>query len=199
MPPGVGRGRKGQRKFRLNSNKQEIMDKKNKITIFIVDDNKVFTLALKSEIEVAFKDVCRIEVQAYETGEACMKKFNEEKPQIAILDYHLNSKNPAAADGIQVLDMIKKANKDTNVIILTSDDNIDIALKSFHHEASDYVVKTETKFKKINYSLFNLIKVSEAKDETKIYKYVSLLLSVFIALVVGAVVAITIIKPSLLK
>jgi DNA-binding NarL/FixJ family response regulator len=175
------------------------MDKKNKVGIFIVDDNKVFSLALKSEIEVAFKDVCRIEVQAFETGEACMKKFREEKPQIAILDYHLNSKNPAAADGIQVLDMIKKANKDTDVIILTSDDNIDIALKSFHHEASDYVVKSETKFKKINYSLFNLIKVSEAKDETKIYKYVSLLLSVFIALVVGAVVAITIIKPSLLK
>jgi DNA-binding NarL/FixJ family response regulator len=175
------------------------MDKKNKVGIFIVDDNKVFSLALKSEIEVAFKDVCRIEVQAFETGEACMKKFHEEKPQIAILDYHLNSKNPDASDGIQVLDMIKKANKDTNVIILTSDDNIDIALKSFHHEASDYVVKSETKFKKINYSLFNLIKVSEAREETKIYKYVSLLLFVFIALVVGAVVAITIIKPSLLK
>ncbi|HTA81817.1 MAG TPA: response regulator [Bacteroidia bacterium] len=175
------------------------MDKKNKVGIFIVDDNKVFSLALKSEIEVAFKDVCRIEVQAFETGEACMKKFKEEKPQIAILDYHLNSKNVNAADGIQVLDMIKKANKDTNVIILTSDDNIDIALKSFHHAASDYVVKTETKFKKINYSLFNLIKVSEARDEAKTYKSVSLVLSVLIALVIGAVIAITIIKPSLLK
>jgi DNA-binding NarL/FixJ family response regulator len=175
------------------------MDKKTKVTVFIVDDNKVFTLALKSEIEVAFKDMCRIEVEAFETGEACMKKFKEEKPQIAILDYHLNSKNPDAADGIQILDMIKKANADTNVIMLTSDDNIDIALKSFHHEASDYVVKTETKFRKINYSLFNLIKITEARNETKTYKNVNFILAVFLALVVGAVIAVTIIKPSLLK
>jgi DNA-binding NarL/FixJ family response regulator len=175
------------------------MDKKTKIKIFLVDDNKVFTLALKADIEIAFKDMCIVNIQSFETGEACMKKFQEEKPQIVILDYHLNSNNPAAADGIKVLEMIKRANPDTNVIILTSEDSVEIALKSFHHRASDYVVKSETKFKKINYSLFNLIKITEAEGEARTYKNVNLILFAFVALMIGAAIAIMIIKPSFFK
>ena len=56
-----------------------------------------------------------------------MEKFKEIKPQIVILDYHLNNRYPDAADGIQVLDWIKKENRDTNVVILTNDDNLEIA------------------------------------------------------------------------
>src|ERR1017187_3516764 len=138
------------------------MDTTNQTNIFIVDDNKIFTLALKADIENAFVDM-PVKVQSFETGEKCMEKFKEEQPQVVILDYHLNSKYPDAADGITVLDWIKKENNETNVIILTVDDNIDIALKSFQHGASDYVVKTATQFKKINFSLLNLFTRSEER------------------------------------
>ena len=96
-----------------------------------------------------------------------MEKFKEKKPKVVILDYNLSCEYPNAADGLKVLDWIKKENSETNVIMLTSDDHIDIAVKSFKHGASDYVVKTETKFKKINYSLSNLFKMMEAKSEAR--------------------------------
>lgn len=102
------------------------MKKTNQKTIFIVEDNKVFTLALKADIESAFKNM-PINIQSFETGEECMEKFKDENPQIVILDYNLNSQYPDAVDGIKVLDWIKKSNSETNVIMLTGDDSLDIA------------------------------------------------------------------------
>src|SRR5688572_12009113 len=139
------------------------MSKNKQIDIYVVEDNKVFQMALKSDIEIAFANRS-VKVHSFETGELCMKQFQEQKPPVVILDYHLNSTNPNAADGITVLDWIKMRNVETNVIMLTSDDNIETALKSFKHGATDYIVKTETKFRKINNSLFNLFLMMEAKS-----------------------------------
>ena len=171
------------------------MDTTNQTNIFIVDDNKIFTLALKADIENAFVDM-PVKVQSFETGEKCMEKFKEEQPQVVILDYHLNRKYPDAADGIKVSDWIKKENPATNVIILSVDDNIDMALKSFQHGASDYVVKTETQFRKINYSLINLFKIMEAKSYERRYKYLVVGVFICIALLVGAVIAMQIFNHS---
>ena len=60
------------------------MNNKKRINIFIVDDNKVFTLALKADIESSFVNM-PVKVHTFETGEACMEKFNEIKPQVVIL------------------------------------------------------------------------------------------------------------------
>ena len=174
------------------------MNIKNQINIFIVDDNKVFALALKADVETAFPKML-IKIHLFETGEKCMEKFMQVMPEVVILDYYLNSKYPDAADGIKVLDWIKRENYKTDVIMLTSDDHIDIALKSFHHGASDYVVKTETKFRKINYSLFNLFKTIEAKNEARTFKRLFIVLSLVVALLIGGIIAIEIFIPSLFK
>ena len=174
------------------------MSKENQTNIFIVEDNNVFTLALKADIETTFKNRS-IKISSFETGEACMEQFKNEKADVVILDYNLNSQIPDAANGIKVLDWIKKESPDSSVIMLTSEDSVDIASKSFKHGASDYVVKTETKFRKINYSLANLFKVIEAKNEAK--KYKRMMFTVF-AWIVALLVTITIIKivnPTLLS
>ena len=174
------------------------MNNKKRINIFIVDDNKVFTLALKADIESSFVNM-PVMVHTFETGEACMEKFNEIKPQVVILDFHLTNKNSDENDSIKVLDRIKKENYHTNVIILTVDDNIEIALKSFRHGASDYVVKTETAFRKINYSLLHLFKMMEAKNDAKRYRRMVIGLVLCVAVVIIVVVAIQIFDPSYLN
>lgn len=165
------------------------MNINNQINIFIVDDNKIYSLALKADIENAFEGM-PIVIHLFETGEKCMEIFMEIRPQVVILDYNLNNKYPDAANGIKVLDWIKKENKETNVIMLTNDDNIDIALKSFHQGASDYIVKTETQFKKINYSLLNLFKMMEANSYATKYKHLFIGILLCTALLAGAVIAI---------
>jgi serine phosphatase RsbU (regulator of sigma subunit) len=133
---------------------------KKQIDIFIVDDNKIFTMAFKGAIEIAFEDR-EIKIHAFETGERCMESFMQVLPELVILDYHLNSNSPDAANGLEVLDKIKSNHKETSVIMLTGNDHIDIALKSFHHGASDYVVKTGNQFEKINHSISRIFDKKE--------------------------------------
>lgn len=174
------------------------MNTTNQIKLFIVDDNKVFRMALKADLETAFKNKF-VEIHSFETGELCMGRFKNEMPELVILDYHLNSNYPGAADGIKVLDWIKEVSPETIVIILTADDHINIAVKSFKHGASDYVVKTETQFKKINYSLLNIFKMMEAKSEAKRYKQLLIGFFLCVVLVALGLVAIQILNPSAFK
>jgi two-component system, OmpR family, response regulator len=179
------------------------MNPKKQINIFIVDDNKVFSMTLKTYLETALVSPLstnfahkNIKVHLFETGEACMEKFSEEKPQVVILDYHLNNRYPNAADGIKVLDWIKKASQETYVVMLTNEDNLEIAKKSFKHGASDYVVKTETQFDKINYSLLNLFKMMEIKNENRRYKLGVFAMLLMISLLALVAIAIQIFNPS---
>src|SRR3989344_6236932 len=113
------------------------MSNKKQINIFIIEDSKLSTLALKADIETTFPKT-PITLHSFETAEMCKERFKESNPQIVITDYHLNSKFPGAIDGIQLLDWVKKENSETSVILLTSDDDINVALKAFLHESSDF-------------------------------------------------------------
>jgi serine phosphatase RsbU (regulator of sigma subunit) len=115
---------------------------------------------------VAFENLL-IKIHSFETGEKCMEGFMEVVPDLVILDYYLNSKSTEAADGLQVLEKIKMDYLETSVIMLTSNDHIDIALKSFHYGASDYVVKTESQFKKIKDSISNIFANKELAFENQ--------------------------------
>lgn len=174
------------------------MFKKNTTDIFLVEDDKIFLLALKGDIENSFNDR-KIKFHTFSSGETCMLKFSQIMPQVVILDYFLNSKYPDAANGLKVLDLIKTEKRDTHVIMLTQEDHIDIAIESFHHGASDYVVKTATKFKKVNYSLTNIFKIIEVRREARRYKFLISALCMCIAFLVGSAIGIQVFAPEFLK
>ena len=129
---------------------------KNEINIFIVDDNKVFSLALKASIESTFEHRNFL-LHSFETGEECMSKFMQIMPDIVILDYYLNGRSPEAEDGLEILNKIKSCNLNTNVIMLTSNDQIDIALQSFNHGVFDYIIKSTSQVQKINNSISKIL------------------------------------------
>lgn len=174
------------------------MEKKYKHHLFIVEDNLLFNMALKADIETTFAKLS-VKVHAFGNGEECMKEFRKIQPQVVITDYRLNSKRNDAVDGIKVLDWVKSENPQTSVIVLTSEDDVEIALKSFHHGAADYVVKTETKFNKINYSLFNLFRMIDSRNEAKRYKNLSIGLIISISVMIGVIATIQILEPEIFK
>ena len=174
------------------------MSKLQQINIFIIDDNRVFSLALKANIEVTFEKM-NIKIHLFEIGEKCKTMFKLVLPELVILDYNLNSDYPSASNGIKVLEWIKKENQDTSVIMLTSEDNVDLAVKSFLYGASDYVVKTPTQFNKINYSLRNIFKIMESRSDVRKYKRHRIALFVCIALLVGGIITVQILSFSLNK
>jgi two-component system, OmpR family, response regulator len=174
------------------------MKNSDHINLFIVEDNHVFAMALKANVETTFKNKT-INIHSFESGEACIERLKVKQPHVVILDYNLDSKNDNAMNGIQVLDRVKKINPDIHVVMLTSNDHIDIALKSFNHGASDYVVKTETQFTKINYAIFNILKIMEVKKTLKNSQLMVVLILIFVALLIGVVATIQILAPSIFE
>ena len=117
------------------------MKDEKKIKLFLVDDDAVFLKAL----EIEFLHHGDFEITTFPTGELCVENLAK-KPDVIVLDYHLDGIVKNAMNGIQTLDKIKEFDQEIPVIMLSSQDKIEVAVKCMHHEAFDYVVKSETAF-----------------------------------------------------
>ena len=115
--------------------------KNEKIKLFLVDDDAVF---LKS-LEIEFLQHADFFIETFATGELCMENISHD-PDVIILDYHLDGIDKRAMNGMETLDKIKAFNPDIPVVMLSSQDKIDVAINCMHHRAFDYVVKSETAF-----------------------------------------------------
>jgi len=135
------------------------MKPKNKIKLFLVDDDVVF---LKS-MEIEFLERGNFDIETYESGERCVANLSN-RPDIIILDYLLDGTDKSAMHGIATLDQIKAYNPDIPVIMLSAQDKIEVAVNCLHHKAFDYVVKSETaslRLQKIITSVFHLRKIEK--------------------------------------
>lgn len=118
--------------------------KKEQTKIFLVDDDALF---LKS-LEIEFKQNTDFIIETFATGELCLSNLAN-LPDIIILDYHLDGIDKTAINGIETLDKIRSANPEIPVVMLSSQDKIEVAIECMHHKAFDYVVKSETAFMRL--------------------------------------------------
>ncbi len=139
------------------------MNKDYKITIFLVDDDALF---LKS-LEIEFLNFPQFTVKTYATGELCLASLLDKtnKPEIIVLDYHLDGVDKNAINGMETLDRIKAKDAKMPVIMLSSQDKIDIAVDCMHHKAADYIVKSETAFIRLQASMENIFKYQRMQKE----------------------------------
>lgn len=117
--------------------------------IFIVDDDRMLTEALTDYLtrKVAHQ------VTAFHTGEECLKHLSE-NPDVIILDYYLDTENKVAANGMEILEVLKKNSPGTHVIMLSSQERYGVAMQTIQKGAEQYVIKDENAFEKIS-SLIN--------------------------------------------
>jgi two-component system OmpR family response regulator len=135
-----------------------------KIKLFLVDDDVLF---LKS-LEIDFLSQSDFEIVTYATGELCIANLSN-NPDVVILDFHLNGIDQNAINGLDTLVAIKEYNVEIPVIILSSQDKIDIAVKCMRHNAFDYVVKSETAFVRLQKNISTIISDQKIKKELNWY------------------------------
>ena len=135
-----------------------------KIKLFLVDDDALF---LKS-LEIEFLQHADFTIKTFATGELCMASLSQH-PDVIILDYHLDGIDTTAMNGIETLDKIKAFNSDINVVMLSSQDKIDVAIDCMHHRATDYVVKSETAFMRLQKIITNIFSYKKMEKELKWY------------------------------
>lgn len=87
-------------------------------------------------------------VTVFNTDEACLENLYDAR-DVIVLDYYLNSIQKDAADGIEILETIKKQLPKTHVIMLSSQEHNGIAMQTLINGAEQYVIKHEQAFEKI--------------------------------------------------
>ncbi|WP_291248183.1 response regulator [Flavobacterium sp.] len=136
----------------------------NKIKIFLVDDDALF---LKS-LEIEFLENVNFTIETYSTGELCVENLSN-NPDVIILDYQLDGIIENAMDGLKTLDEIKAFNPKIPVVMLSSQDKIEVAINCMHHKAFDYVVKSETAFVRLQKIITTIFKYQKIEKELSWY------------------------------
>ncbi len=121
------------------------MNKKLVKKVFVVDDNELTAATLEDYIASKTKHT----VQTFGTGEECLEHIADERPDIIVLDYNLNSVDANAADGAQILDTIKKIDHGIHVIMLSGKGTYGTALQTISMGADTYILKDDDAFAKV--------------------------------------------------
>ena len=128
------------------------MSNERKTKIFLVDDDALFLKLL--EIELLEFD--KFYVETYATGELCLQNLVHQ-PDLIFLDYHLNDNIEGKMNGLDTLIKIKAFNPNIPVVILSAQNNIEVAINCMHHKASAYVVKSEIAFNRLRNVVLSIL------------------------------------------
>lgn len=126
---------------------------KHLVKIFLVDDDPIFLGMLRETL----RNEPGLSIQTFRTGEECLKVLNQ-NPDVIVLDYYLNSRNPKAKNGMQILKQIVGQRPQTKVIILSGQEDGKLVYKLTEQKAADYVIKDERAFENIRHSIHEIIK-----------------------------------------
>ena len=149
--------------------------------IFLVDDEPIQNEMLKDYLSERFQ----YKIKTYESGEDAIKDLNDLNPAIMVLDFHLNSHLPTAKNGVEVLKLVKSMSPSTQVIMLSGQDKLEVAVDSMKHGAYDYVIKGETAFSRMENIFNNLSELSGLREANNSYKKVIAFLTAAIIAVIG--------------
>lgn len=140
------------------------MTNEKKILLFLVDDDALF---LKSMV-IDFANSTESVVKTFLTGEQCLEYISQ-NPDVVVLDYYLNSVEKNAINGLETLDRIKAINPLIPVIMLSSQDRIEVAVNCMKHQAFDYIVKSETAFVRLQKTITTIFHYQEIEKALSWY------------------------------
>jgi FixJ family two-component response regulator len=98
--------------------------------VFIVEDDNFYNSVISTYLKTK-----GFEVHSFLSGEECIDKLSLH-PDIILLDFML-----PGIDGIEVMRRMKANNSKSEVIFLSGQTDIKIALEAFHEGAYDYIMK----------------------------------------------------------
>ena len=157
-----------------------------KLKIVLIDDDPQMREMLNDFLKGRFPES---QIDEFATGEHALLSIANAQPDVIILDYHLDSADPAAMNGIQVLRKIKDYHEDVPVIFLTSQDKTEIAANTMKYGAWDYILKNEHAFNRLEIIINNIIGHTDLRKNLGTQKFFNRLLAVLlVALVIGFII-----------
>ncbi len=102
--------------------------------VFVVEDNLIYQNLLTYDISATGFDVT-----AFTNGEDAIALLHQ-LPDVVVLDYKLSG----GMNGMDVLKAIKSINPSIQVIILSAQSDLEVAINTLKYGAFDYVEKTDS-------------------------------------------------------
>ncbi|WP_317897923.1 response regulator [Aurantibacillus circumpalustris] len=148
----------------------------NTKNLFIVDASVITANNLKNYLQNRFGT--SFYITAFNDGETCLKEINS-STDFVIMDYALKGKN-----GLQILKEIKAINPKTEVIMLSANKDIAVAIESFRNGATDYVVKGKGSAKRIKDKIYHLLTapIRILVKEFGVSKFMAAFLTTFVSM-----------------
>ena len=140
------------------------MNTNKKISIFLVDDDALYLKLLEKELS----EKGDYDIRTFSTGERCLEQL-EEKPVLIVLDYYLNSIEKNALYGLETLSRIKTHHPEIPVIILSSQDKIEVAVNCMKLQTFEYIVKSETAFARLHSAIGTMVQYKELEKTLSWY------------------------------
>lgn len=140
------------------------MNSIKKLSIFLVDDDAMYVKLLEKELN----EKESYDIRTFSTGERCLEQL-EEKPDLIVLDYYLNSIEKNALNGLETLREIKSQHPEIPVIILSSQDKIEVAVNCMKLQTFEYIVKSETAFARLHSAISTMVQYKELEKTLSWY------------------------------
>ena len=121
-----------------------------RIHVLCIEDNEDDYEIVKRSLKEEMKELITLEWAS--TGSSGLKIVLSGKFDILLLDYRLPD-----ADGIELMDIIKREGLVIPVIMLTGEGDENIAVKAMKKGAIDYIVKSDLGSKKLSKSVMQII------------------------------------------
>ncbi len=101
--------------------------------IFVVEDDEWYNRLLVHNLSLNPD----YEIESFTNGKDCLSNLNK-NPDVITLDYQLPD-----MQGLEVLKRIKAENEETQVILISEQDEIDVVVELLKYGAYDYIVKSK--------------------------------------------------------
>lgn len=157
----------------------------NKKLIYIVDDVQMQRELLADHLTA---NMPAYEVNCFSTGEECIAAAKVRPAEIIFLDYNLNSQVKDAMDGIEALQELKSIAPQTEIVMISGQDKIEVAVNTIKHGAFDYIVKGEGAFVRAEKVVFNIYRFHKLTATASRYKTLMILFGIGMLLMVILVI-----------
>lgn len=151
-------------------------------TVFIVDDDATQNTMVSDHL-AKFQNIT---FKTFTSGEECLKNLSL-KPDIIFLDYNFDKAGDKAKNGVQVLREIKDADPEIEVIMLSGQDKIEVAVNTMKYGAFDYIVKNESSFHRAENAVKNIIRKFKLEGNVKLYKRLAVLFAICFVIMIGVI------------
>lgn len=155
----------------------------SKKLVYIVDDDPMQVQMMSDHLKSKFP----FDIRGFSTGEEAVNNLPNH-PDIVILDYNLNSVQAKARNGSEILQFIKREFPAMQVIMISGQDSMEVAVDTMRYGAADYVVKGSNQFVRLEHTIEKIFASERMHHRVEYYRRLSMFIVVILVLIVALTV-----------